>query len=150
MECFVDFCPIISILHPHTLVKSYYCWPISFQSDRLNYLIQCSGTLMALTNTAATLPGIIVPIFVGTITHGNVSNRFLAIFLNRIIIVCVISFVYYTANHWRLAGNFLRYHCIVHHRNHRLHSVRFWRRTALESWPSTRNDHIAGEHQQQG
>lgn len=29
---------------------------------------------MALTNTAATIPGIVVPIFVGWLTHGNVSN----------------------------------------------------------------------------
>lgn len=29
---------------------------------------------MALTNTVATIPGIVVPIFVGVLTHGNVSN----------------------------------------------------------------------------
>ncbi|KPJ15577.1 Sialin [Papilio machaon] len=29
------------------------------------------GTLMALTNTVATVPGIVVPIFVGVLTHGN-------------------------------------------------------------------------------
>lgn len=28
---------------------------------------------MALTNTVATIPGIVVPIFVGVLTHGNVS-----------------------------------------------------------------------------
>jgi ACS family sodium-dependent inorganic phosphate cotransporter len=32
-----------------------------------------SGTLLALTNTAATIPGFIVPVFVGALTHGNVS-----------------------------------------------------------------------------
>lgn len=31
-----------------------------------------AGTLMAITNTFATLPGIIMPIFVGAVTHGNV------------------------------------------------------------------------------
>lgn len=29
---------------------------------------------MAFTNTAATLPGIIVPIFVGNLTHSDVSH----------------------------------------------------------------------------
>lgn len=28
---------------------------------------------MAMTNTFATIPGIVVPIFVGVLTHGNVS-----------------------------------------------------------------------------
>lgn len=28
---------------------------------------------MAITNTVATIPGIVVPIFVGVLTHGNVS-----------------------------------------------------------------------------
>lgn len=45
-----------------------------FPINKLNFVF-VKGTLMALTNTAATLPGIIVPIFVGTITHGNVSYR---------------------------------------------------------------------------
>lgn len=33
-----------------------------------------AGTLMAMTNTVATIPGIVVPIFVGILTHGNVSE----------------------------------------------------------------------------
>lgn len=32
---------------------------------------------MAFTNTAATLPGIIVPIFVGKLTHSDVSMKIL-------------------------------------------------------------------------
>lgn len=48
------------------------CIIVMTDSQLLNSLYV--GTLMALTNTAATLPGIIVPIFVGTITHGNVSS----------------------------------------------------------------------------
>lgn len=39
-----------------------------------NVSFSFSSTLMAITNTAATLPGIIVPNFVGSITHGNVSS----------------------------------------------------------------------------
>lgn len=36
-------------------------------------LILISGILMAFTNTIATFPGIIVPIFVGSLTHSDVS-----------------------------------------------------------------------------
>ena len=33
-----------------------------------------AGTLLAITNTFATIPGFIVPVFVGELTHGNVKN----------------------------------------------------------------------------
>lgn len=32
-----------------------------------------AGTLMAITNTFATIPGFVVPLFVGQLTHGNVN-----------------------------------------------------------------------------
>lgn len=35
--------------------------------------LNISGILMAFTNTVATLPGITVPIFVGKLTHDDVS-----------------------------------------------------------------------------
>lgn len=44
-----------------------------FLSNHIDLAPNFAGTLMAMTNTVATLPGIIVPIFVGQITHGNVS-----------------------------------------------------------------------------
>lgn len=45
-----------------------------FLSNHIDIAPAYAGTLMALTNTAATLPGIIVPLFVAEITHGNVSR----------------------------------------------------------------------------
>lgn len=44
-----------------------------FLSNHIDIAPNFAGTLMAITNTAATIPGIIVPIFVGRITHGNVG-----------------------------------------------------------------------------
>lgn len=43
-----------------------------FLGNHIDIAPNYAGTLMALTNTAATLPGIIMPIFVGTVTHGKV------------------------------------------------------------------------------
>lgn len=45
-----------------------------FLSNHIDIAPNFAGTLVALTNTAATLPGIIVPLFVGFVTHGNVRN----------------------------------------------------------------------------
>jgi MFS transporter, ACS family, solute carrier family 17 (sodium-dependent inorganic phosphate cotransporter), other len=47
-----------------------------FLSNHIDIAPNYAGTLMALTNTMATLGGIIVPVFVGFITHGNVSDEF--------------------------------------------------------------------------
>lgn len=56
-----------------TSIGGMFC---GFLSNHIDIAPNYAGTLMAITNTAATLPGIIVPIFVGTITHGNVSEAF--------------------------------------------------------------------------
>lgn len=53
-----------------TSIGGMFC---GFLSNHIDIAPNYAGTLMALTNTAATLPGIIVPLFVGAITHGNVS-----------------------------------------------------------------------------
>lgn len=53
-----------------TSIGAMFC---GFLSNHIDIAPNYAGTLMALTNTAATLGGIIVPIFVGHITHGNVS-----------------------------------------------------------------------------
>lgn len=53
-----------------TSIGGMFC---GFLANHIDIAPNYAGTLMALTNTAATLPGIIVPIFVGQITHGNVS-----------------------------------------------------------------------------
>lgn len=49
---------------------------------------------MALTNTTATLPGIIVPIFVGQLTHGNVCRTF------NIHILCYAFFYFSIFGHY--------------------------------------------------
>lgn len=54
-----------------TSIGGMFC---GFLSNHIDIAPSYAGTLMALTNTAATLPGIFVPIFVGEITHGNVSS----------------------------------------------------------------------------
>lgn len=59
-----------------TSIGGMFC---GFLANHIDIAPNYAGTLMALTNTAATLPGIIVPIFVGQITHGNVSGFFIAL-----------------------------------------------------------------------
>lgn len=44
-----------------------------FLSNHIDIAPNFAGTLIALTNTVATIPGIVVPLFVGYLTHGNVS-----------------------------------------------------------------------------
>jgi ACS family sodium-dependent inorganic phosphate cotransporter len=52
-------------------IAGMYC---GFLTNHVDIALNYAGTLMALTNTAATIPGFIVPAFVGHLTHGNVSN----------------------------------------------------------------------------
>lgn len=54
-----------------TSIGGMFC---GFLSNHIDIAPNYAGTLMAITNTAATLPGIIMPIFVGAVTHGNVSK----------------------------------------------------------------------------
>lgn len=53
-------------------VAGMYC---GFLTNHVDIAPNYAGTLMALTNTAATIPGFIVPAFVGQLTHGNVSLK---------------------------------------------------------------------------
>lgn len=52
-----------------------------FLANHIDIAPSYAGTLMALTNTAATLPGILVPIFVGKITDGNVSLQIIILLI---------------------------------------------------------------------
>jgi hypothetical protein len=52
-------------MHGYGVFKRY----INFQ------LLTVSGTLFGITNTFATVPGIIVPIFVGNVTYKNVCIK---------------------------------------------------------------------------
>ncbi|XP_041982184.1 sialin isoform X2 [Aricia agestis] len=51
-----------------TSIGGMFC---GFLSNHIDIAPNFAGTLMAITNTVATIPGIIVPIFVGHITDGN-------------------------------------------------------------------------------
>ncbi|XP_037031360.1 sialin [Bradysia coprophila] len=51
-----------------TSIGGMFC---GFLSNHIDIAPNFAGTLMALTNTAATVGGIFVPIFVGRVTHGN-------------------------------------------------------------------------------
>lgn len=53
-----------------TSIGGMFC---GFLSNHIDIAPNYAGTLMAITNTVATLPGIIMPLFVGAVTHGNVS-----------------------------------------------------------------------------
>lgn len=53
-----------------TSIGGMFC---GFLSNHIDIAPNYAGTLVAITNTVATIPGITVPIFVGYITHGNVS-----------------------------------------------------------------------------
>ncbi|XP_052743563.1 sialin [Bicyclus anynana] len=51
-----------------TAIGGMFC---GFLSNHIDIAPNFAGTLMAMTNTVATIPGIVVPIFVGVLTHGN-------------------------------------------------------------------------------
>ncbi|XP_028161269.1 sialin [Ostrinia nubilalis] len=51
-----------------TSIGGMFC---GFLSNHIDIAPNFAGTLMALTNTVATIPGIVVPLFVGVLTHGN-------------------------------------------------------------------------------
>ncbi|KAG8226678.1 hypothetical protein J437_LFUL005492 [Ladona fulva] len=42
-----------------------------YLSNHIDIAPNYAGTLMAITNTVATIPGFLVPVFVGELTHGN-------------------------------------------------------------------------------
>ncbi|CAK1555914.1 unnamed protein product [Leptosia nina] len=51
-----------------TCIGGMFC---GFLSNHIDIAPNFAGTLVAITNTVATIPGIVVPIFVGVLTHGN-------------------------------------------------------------------------------
>ncbi|XP_053610286.1 sialin [Plodia interpunctella] len=51
-----------------TAIGGMFC---GFLSNHIDIAPNFAGTLMALTNSVATIPGIVVPIFVNYLTHGN-------------------------------------------------------------------------------
>lgn len=53
-----------------------------FLANHIDIAPNFAGTLVAITNCVATIPGFVVPIFVGKLTHGNVS-----IYKNSLLII---------------------------------------------------------------
>jgi len=46
-----------------------------FLANHIDIAPNFAGSLVAMTNFVATVPGFVVPVFVGQLTHGNVSNK---------------------------------------------------------------------------
>ncbi|XP_017854045.1 sialin [Drosophila busckii] len=67
-----------------------------FLSNHIDIAPNFAGTLVALTNTAATLPGIIVPLFVGFVTHGNQNISAWRIIFGVTIVLFVLEFFVFT------------------------------------------------------
>lgn len=74
-------------------VAGMYC---GFLTNHVDIAPNYAGTLMAFTNTAATIPGFIVPAFVGHLTHGNQTLGQWQIIFFTTAAVFVLEFVVYT------------------------------------------------------
>nr|CAH7740044.1 unnamed protein product [Callosobruchus chinensis] len=79
MICFIILCYIgcrrtLAVVIMTVAVMSIGGMFCGFLSNHIDIAPNFAGTLMALTNTVATIPGIIVPVFVGKLTESDVSN----------------------------------------------------------------------------
>ncbi|GJQ72178.1 hypothetical protein Trydic_g3270 [Trypoxylus dichotomus] len=78
--CFVTLCYIgcqrsLSVFLMTVAVMSIGGMYCGFLSNHIDIAPNYAGTLMAITNTVATLPGIIVPVFVGSLTGADPTMR---------------------------------------------------------------------------
>ncbi|XP_055919987.1 sialin [Eupeodes corollae] len=67
-----------------------------FLSNHIDIAPNYAGTLVALTNTVATLPGIVVPLFVGFITKGNQNIGAWRVIFFVTIVLFAIEFIVFT------------------------------------------------------
>ncbi|XP_059350859.1 putative inorganic phosphate cotransporter [Daphnia carinata] len=74
-------------------IAGTYC---GFLTNHVDIAPNYAGTLMALTNTAATVPGFLVPAFVGHLTHGNQTLGQWKIIFYTSAAVYLVEFVAYT------------------------------------------------------
>lgn len=79
MICFICLCYIgckrtLAVVLMTIAIMSVGGMFSGFLSNHIDIAPNYAGTLMAITNSAATIPGIIVPIFVGQLTHSDVST----------------------------------------------------------------------------
>nr|CAH7740045.1 unnamed protein product [Callosobruchus chinensis] len=78
MICFIILCYIgcrrtLAVVIMTVAVMSIGGMFCGFLSNHIDIAPNFAGTLMALTNTVATIPGIIVPVFVGKLTESDHS-----------------------------------------------------------------------------
>lgn len=78
MGCFIILCYIgcqrtLAVVLMTIAVTSVGGMFSGFLSNHIDIAPNFAGTLMAITNTVATIPGIVVPIFVGKLTESDVS-----------------------------------------------------------------------------
>ncbi|KAH8297988.1 hypothetical protein KR018_003955, partial [Drosophila ironensis] len=64
-----------------------------FLSNHIDIAPNFAGTLVALTNTVATLPGIVVPLFVGYVTKGNQNIGAWRVIFGVTIVLFIIEFL---------------------------------------------------------
>lgn len=104
-----------------------------FLSNHIDIAPNFAGTLVAITNCAATIPGFVVPIFVGKLTHGNVNiyNKILLTMINRILLILLL-YNFSIANYRSMENYIFRNCCLVYNRDTSLYYFRKRRRTALE------------------
>jgi len=76
-----------------TSIGGMFC---GFLGNHIDIAPNYAGTLMAITNTAATLPGIIMPIFVGAVTHGNQTISAWRVIFFVTIALYIIEIIMYT------------------------------------------------------
>lgn len=101
MICFVSLCyigcqkavAVLLMTLAITFIGAMYC---AFLSNHIDIAPNFAGTLVALTNTVATIPGIVVPIFVGHLTEKDPSIVSWRIIFWVTVIFYVVEFMIYT------------------------------------------------------
>nr|XP_031850573.1 putative inorganic phosphate cotransporter isoform X1 [Nomia melanderi] len=67
-----------------------------FLSNHIDIAPNFAGTLVAITNCVATIPGFVVPIFVGKLTHGNQTIGAWRIIFFTTVVLYIIEMLVYT------------------------------------------------------
>lgn len=67
-----------------------------FLSNHIDIAPNFAGTLVAITNCIATIPGFVVPIFVGKLTHGNQTIEAWRIIFFTTVVLYIIEIIVYT------------------------------------------------------
>ncbi|XP_017886979.1 putative inorganic phosphate cotransporter [Ceratina calcarata] len=76
-----------------TCIGGMYC---GFLANHIDIAPNFAGTLVAITNCVATIPGFVVPIFVGKLTHGNQTIEAWRIIFFVTVALYIVEMVVYT------------------------------------------------------